>query len=393
MSTASSVANGAASTSLPVFDPKDVSIQEILQKRDKVNIKLLTHNLKKKAAATYLTQFIQPLGMDKELWKIRCMTAYQSALAGAEGAMSTCTICGGDSVESETVCPYCGDDSGTEAATPEEIAASKEEPVVHAGIVVSKDNIETQREIDSKVARILELKAEGAGTQWDIGKELKGLYESGLYLKRVGTDGKPAYASWSDFCKIELSYSHRYAMLLIDAATIYTRDVVATLGVSKLNVIADVAPEFKAEFIELAKAQSLSRSQLREAVMTRAGVDPSVKLDGTRETGRGGFKAGTQKVKPPKKQSKAEKAAAAQAKVSAATKPRPEGAVAVTLPGRTATVKMWKRVADGKPPARAKQLSDEPHGQIELPDGGFMKFTLARDNEGQIKLRYIISEK
>lgn len=312
----------------------------------------------------------------------KAVTSLQEVYRQRGGVLMECIPktggCGGDSPKAMSACPFCGNEDEAEA---EDHDAGSNGAV---SLVVG-----TISDLDERVKRIDEIKMQAVASFWDLGNEVRAIYEQNLWELRKDPDGNPRYPSWNRFCSEELKFTSQYAGTLMDVSKAYTRDDAMVIGPTKLRLLLQVPDEHKAEFIE--RAKTLPRSELVEHVkkVTNAAKAKAAERGeeiAPRETGRQGFKAGKEKVVPPKGKTREERVAKgkkgeAAAKLGRDQRPG-EGAVSITLLTRRSTVALYKRGKED----RAKRVSDEPWGKLELADGTFLTVRLAATPKSELKL-------
>lgn len=195
--------------------------------------------------------------------------------------LADCTICEGVSDINEPHCPYCGDGAG-ETAIVAEAKAMVITPV---------------QQLDASVKRVHELKARTADSLWELGQEIRRLYDGNLWQYRVH-DGQQTYKQWALFCEKELGLSNTYSYRLMDIASQFTREQVREIGPTKLSMTLKVTNADRVKMLRAA-AGGATVSQLRELARDIGIVEGSRRtgLDG-RQTGRAPRKrAGRKKEK------------------------------------------------------------------------------------------------
>jgi hypothetical protein len=295
--------------------------------------------------------------------------------------------CGTSSPDDIAGCPFCG--SGDDQQSKADVAKEKKAKANGKAIqrIAEKfspfPTTSTLERLDDSVKRITELKIQGARSIWQIGDELRNVYEHELWKQRI-EDGKEKYGSFSGWVKSECDFGHRYALELINVAAAFTESEVVAVGVTKLEVIARVPEEFKGELLERVK-QGMPRSELVEQAKRLTGASGAA----PRDTGRGGFRSGKAKVAPPTEKAAEAKAKKKQAKEKAGKlgkEQRPDGSIAIVLLKQREVVLLFKRGPKGSDEQRAKRVADEPHGQLALADGRQIYFRLTADPKQQLKL-------
>lgn len=202
--------------------------------------------------------------------------------------LAGCNTCDGVGDVAEEVCPYCGDGAEDDGVSLAEVPHSEPPPQVQ----VQPASVGA---LDHAVARIHALKGQSAASLWELGAEIKGLFDSKLWKLRVDEAGAPRWRSWSQFCDGELSLSQTYAYKLMDVAAVYSRDEVREIGVRKLHITLQVPKEHRVRLLdEAAKGKSVAELE-REAKeigkVKKPPRDPKAGGGGARKQQKGGRKA------------------------------------------------------------------------------------------------------
>ena len=254
--------------------------------------------------------------------------------------LADCLTCGGVADVQLAVCPYCGDGSEEEGAP---LARAPAAPVV------------SERTLDVAVARIQALKSDSAGSLWELGSEIKSLYDSSLWKQRTDEKGAPRWRSWGQFCEAELGVGAPYAYKLMDVAQVYSRDQVRSIGATKLHITLQVPKEHRERLLAGA-VEGKTVTELRGAAAALGKVK--------RDTGRTG-KGGAGSHKPGAKKGG-----------------RPKEHVTVAMLVGRAEIPLFRGLSD-KP---ARSVTDVPRGTERLLNGVAQVFVLSKDEAGNLIL-------
>jgi len=321
--------------------------------------------------------------------------------------MVKCDVCQSFSPNTLDECPFCGETDeppgdGPEESAPVSTEIVKAEPApkivkttskkvkakaaaqdliegpteVHDSDGVILHTVATERDLDQAVERIDKIKTElmrvGTRCGWEMGNELREIHARKLFLQRLDPKTKvPKFKTFAQFVTHEIKITPNYAYQLMDIAVAFTKEDVEQIAMRKLRTILTVPDEYRDELKQRALAGA-STNELAQA------VDKVMDGRPLRDTGRKGFRAGTEKVDPnaaknakkqreqlaaKTKESKKKKTDEAAAK---GAKDRPADAVTVLMARRT-KVKLFKAKLDstGKP-MRALRVVDDAHGSIDL---------------------------
>lgn len=219
-----------------------------------------------------------------------------------------CDVCGGDSDQTLSECPFCGDGESEETiVTPEvkNMASSKKtgkkvakktekktaakpntrkpRPEKPAKLAAPKKEVivVSSAALEKGMSRVRELQIEGIECMYELGKTIFNIFEKKLWTQMKTDDGKVVHDSWTTFCKKELGMAPQYSYRLMDVSTHFTKKQVADVGVSKLNLLVRVPEEKRKEM--LANAKDTPRSKIAEEVAALAGNQRPA-------NGRDGFK-------------------------------------------------------------------------------------------------------
>jgi hypothetical protein len=203
--------------------------------------------------------------------------------------------------------------------------------------------IATELDLDSAVERINSAKLSAATNIWQMGNDLRIIHERSLWRNRLN-DGKPAYKSFKDFCKVELDFSYPHVKRLIAVAEAFPKEVMEKIGVAKCSVMLSLPPAVRKEMVKDADVKSVAQLS-DEAKRLRDGEAPA----------------------PPPKGS-----------LTVAMAP---GIVEIPLVARPK--KPGSKVSD-KP---AKSLTDDPIAIENLPNKVQVTYGLIRRDDGSLMLR------
>lgn len=296
----------------------------------------------------------------------------------------------------------------------------------------------TEADLDAAVVRVRGLYSSAVGNVYDLGTELRRLFAGKLYLQRRDTGGKPVHESWTSFVGTELAgvCTVQYSYTLMAVVRQYTREKVLEHGPKKLNLLLRVAdPDLRAELEE--ELPGLSTKALQAKVTSAAGagasraptqggsgfagtpnregrpaappsdpplappshleedpLDPGIENDGLdrpglREPKGGAKKASTDPLDVPDgaKGRPPAPAAAGPAPTKAPAAPPANPGVATTfLVGRTKVPLFARPKSKTADPKRAKKLADDPHGELELPNGVRLTFKLLPNRKGELEI-------
>ena len=337
-----------------------------------------------------------------------------------EKKLGDCRSCGGPSLLSLPVCPYCGTGetaptadspaaSGVQvkaaadeakakpAASKAKPAATKAKPAGVSKPAAASKPAATEKapalplatsnaaamkgaakELDASVKRIKTLQGDAVGTYWQLGRALFDNYDRGLYKFRVDAKGQPLYKSWAAFCTAELNMSPQLARDVMAVATAFEEADVRKFGITKLKVLVRVPEEARAKLLE--KAGVLSSRELEQRVQQEhpgATRDPVVQ-----PSSRGGFGTartgtpfdGTRKAEPSEANGAASAANVQQPSAdkpstgtggAPASRPRivSEDEIVLVHSSQRREIALYARNpnVDGTPRA-ATSVDDDPHG-------------------------------
>lgn len=329
-----------------------------------------------------------------------------------------CDACAGIGDEKTDNCPYCGHDKGTSmvdelaakaqpAAAPkikgdgladvvphaQKPGVSKTKPKQEANMgatetttskaIVKNDtkkstDLRTERDLDTAVHAVQDLKGEGAAAAWRLGAKVKEIYDGRLWKLRVDKDDKgkekARWASWDAFVHGELGMTPKNAGSLMDISKTYSIEQVTAFGTTKLGLILTAPPEDQPALISQAK-NGASASEIRAAVKDVKKKKNHVRQSRGKDTSAGA-KAG------------------AKAKAEKTQKAKDSKAITVASIIGAQQVKLYKKPAslkgfDPKTAPRAKKIGDSPFGRLELTNEVSMYFTVSESPAGELVLKVV----
>lgn len=250
--------------------------------------------------------------------------------------IADCSTCGGESDVEEPACPFCGDGEVTDAPAPLAPAGTSGKTAVHdspppapkregtpsaaqqkpfsgrvpysprpaprpatpvAGsdaVVVDAKGVEvitppaTEEALNAAVQNIGSLMQSAADRLWELGAEIRRVFDASLWTQRKTDDGAARYKSWGQFCEVELGISHGYSLKLMDVAREFSREQVRQIGASKLHITLAV-PKGEARDRLLGIAPTVSKADLAKQAKAEAeAAQAEAERPAARDTGRGG---------------------------------------------------------------------------------------------------------
>lgn len=196
--------------------------------------------------------------------------------------LADCDTCSKTSDINEPACPFCGD-AGVVADY--EVSSLAVEPAPTVVITVPA----RVSDLDAAVERIQHLKQRATESIWELGTELRAIFDKRLWRTRQNAEGGPAYTTWGAFCEAELGISNTYSYRMMDVAAAYTREQVRQIGATKLSLTLQVPREAREKLLEAAAGGATVR-QIAAMVAETGKVTPD-----TGRTARGG--GGTHKTR------------------------------------------------------------------------------------------------
>ncbi len=276
--------------------------------------------------------------------------------------LADCDRCGGISDELLDVCPFCGDrdEDLEDRAVPATLAGAPPKGLVELKALVELNRkdpgkkaalvplkalpvvtvvVGREKDLDAAVARVRKLQVAGIVCQWQLGREIKAIHESELWMAR-SAEGKgkkgQRYKAFDQFVRAELAMTAANAFSLAKVAAEFSEEQVREIGPSKLALVLQAPKEARKALIK--KAKTKKRAELRDEVK---------KVN--KEAGRG-------RERKPK-------------------------VTAVQLDERV-VIDLFCRPAKGQEPRRAKKLDDEPWGTHELANGVKQVFRVKMSPKG-----------
>ncbi len=324
--------------------------------------------------------------------------ALQDHYKASKQELAECDTCNGISPRALDACPFCGD---VEIETMKEmqqdskktngassgamvLAKPKQQTLVKVEVVkemsIADAKSAGEKALNESISRVATLKANFAESAWELGRELRELYDQKLFLFRLNEKGAPKYKTFVQFCSDELKMTTSSAFRWMDVSANFSRDEVRKFGHSKLALVVNLPPEKRMEALKGAEiGGTKSKAKLEQEVKElRAGT--------IADTGRGtaGTKAATKAAaaKVAEKQAKAKAAKAEEAK-----------RIVVSLPDGRHKVPLMARGLSAKgEPKPAKRVSDQPVCEIEAPHGVTIKFAIVAKADGALFLQYEVRQ-
>lgn len=111
----------------------------------------------------------------------------------------------------------------------------------------------TEKNLDAAVENVRRLASTAHLSAWKLGDELKRIFDSQLWKVRQGEDGKGAYKTFDQFTKAELSFSKKYAFVLMKVSAGFTEAQVQEFGPAKLHLVLTAPKEIQGELLERVK--------------------------------------------------------------------------------------------------------------------------------------------
>lgn len=239
-------------------------------------------------------------------------------------------------------------------------------------------DLRTERDLDTAVHAVQDLKGEGAAAAWRLGAKVKEIYDGRLWKLRVDKDDKgkekARWASWDAFVHGELGMTPKNAGSLMDISKTYSIEQVTAFGTTKLGLILTAPPEDQPALISQAK-NGASASEIRAAVKDVKKKKNHVRQSRGKDTSAGA-KAG------------------AKAKAEKTQKAKDSKAITVASIIGAQQVKLYKKPAslkgfDPKTAPRAKKIGDSPFGRLELTNEVSMYFTVSESPAGELVLKVV----
>lgn len=96
--------------------------------------------------------------------------------------------------------------------------------------------------LDRLLRSVRASKKQEAAAQWQLCQAIARIHGEDLWKMRMRADGRPAYATWKQFCDAELGISHYHSYGMIGVARSFSHALLAKHGITKL-VLAARVPE------------------------------------------------------------------------------------------------------------------------------------------------------
>lgn len=222
----------------------------------------------------------------------------------------------------------------------------------------------TEAELDQAVRDVEALKVAGAIALYQLGHRIAQIQDDGTWKLRTvknATTGKVAvkWHSFEQFAEGELKLSRTHAIKLAKISREYRESDVRLFGMKNCALILE-APREERPRLEQAAAAGASTRVIEKAVR-------KANASGTRAT------------------------VARTAKATQAAKTKSTSQIAIAKITGTETIKLIRRPAriggDNSDAPRAKKLSDEPYGVLQLATDVTMHFFVSSDARGSLLLK------
>lgn len=199
-------------------------------------------------------------------------------------------------------------------------------------------------DLDASVAEVQRLKLAVVRNYYQLGRELRKLYESEMWQLRT-EEGAPKYTNWKQFTSSELDLSYLQTYKLMDVAASFTEEDVTAIGHSKLNLVLKVPEEYRDKLLGEAKGGASKRDlEERVAEINRA------------ERGE-----------------------------APAPTPKKDRVTVAVVPGRK-THTLLKRRKGKEVPSPAKTLADGPWVEVELSNDVIAVYRVTKTPKGDLAL-------
>lgn len=312
-----------------------------------------------------------------------------------------CTNCGGSSTADYPICPYCGDQEIVDATqvleasgetvseTVEPSPKPKKAPKAAAAPAAPKLTalqggkaakapkaprvagaapalaLDPVVELDAAVARVLDFKARTAESMWDLGHEIRIIYEQNLWMRRLRPDGEKLYTQFNKFCEDELGMSKTTAYALMDVSAAFSKDQIRAYGLQKLKLVLQLPEAIRQQLLNEDREKPGTVGDMREKVAALGGEGAAG--DGDDE------QLGSELAD--------EAAAAADRNSNADTEP----VTAVVRISREPLVLTMLKSNPGKGKKRpAAAIADDPWCELELENGVVQRFSVRLNPDKQL---------
>lgn len=220
----------------------------------------------------------------------------------------------------------------------------------------------TAGDLDKAVAEVIELKTNAAQNVYDLGRKILEINERNLWKLRLDENGKARYSGFDAFVHHELKMSSTHAFNMIAWARQYTADDIAKMGHTKAAIIMKAPPEDRKALAEKAKSGASKRTIEKEVAKAKK---------------KRNYEGATRQAKAGAKGAKKRSESVAQDKITVA---KIEGLKTVKLYAKPASLKNL----DLDKCKRAKSLTDEPFGRLELVNGVSMYISITKGKDGAL---------
>lgn len=124
-----------------------------------------------------------------------------------------------------------------------------------------------EKDLDEAVGRIQTLQRQGVKCLWQLGIEIKAIYDSELWMARSaeGSTKGQRYKAFDQFIRMELGITAATAFDQMKIAKEFTAEQVNEIGTSKLHAILQAPEAKRAELVEKAK-KGASKKKIRAEV-------------------------------------------------------------------------------------------------------------------------------
>jgi hypothetical protein len=329
--------------------------------------------------------------------RARALSAHYAKVTKRDD-LAVCTNCGGTSPDALDVCPFCAYSGDAEDPDAVRRGEREREEGSRAMVVVAKQppaivhgHKASEKDLDDAVAHVHRLKAIGAISAWELGKQIDHIYTSGLWMLRLNETGKQRWKNSEAFCHAELAMSPQNARQLARVSREYDKNVVAQFGTKKLMLSLQAPSEVRPRIIEEIKKGKTKREVEKIVREATAKIETTV-LSVDSRLGKAGdvVTKGGRQIPPEQRvdQTKAEREVAA----AAVPKPPAKMVTVANLVG-VQTVPLFKRASmnpkdpNPKEGARAKKINDDPWGYLDLANGVRMTFRVMQTPAGLLQLK------
>lgn len=179
-----------------------------------------------------------------------------------------CVVCDEVALAKPTFCPFCGDEGGDpvvgEVVEDEEEEADPDAEEADESVGIAKTpvpksasvevaNAALEKDLETRLQRIRDLKQSVVGMSYDIGLECQKIRDLQLFKAR-------GYTSFKSFAEKELPFTRESALQLVAIVEKHTREDYDQIGYAKLRVIAAVSDgDTKAELMSAARGGATTK--------------------------------------------------------------------------------------------------------------------------------------